>query len=157
MGFYYAAEKKRFEQEWAKLRKEYEEAGMSPETIQLLYEFDLEFFRSQRTYENHTQAMPSEYISDDGVDHSTLFRKFENSTVTFDETDFSGRYAWVDTIEDPHLAFLLPRLSNADLELLTFLILEEHSQQELAQKWGWSQKAVSRRFLRIKKFLENKK
>lgn len=154
MGFYYAAERKRFEQEWTKLRKEYEEAGMSSEKIQLLYEFDLEFFRSQRTYENHTQAMPSEYISDDGVDHSTLFRKFVNSTVTFDEADFFNRYAWVDTIEDQSLVLALRQLSNEDLELLTFLIVEEHTQRELAQKWNCSQKTISTRLKQVKHILK---
>ena len=80
MGFYYATERKRFEREWDKLRKEYEAAGMLQETIQLLYEFDLEVFRSQRTYVNHTQAMPSEYINSDEMEHSTLFRKFKLNT-----------------------------------------------------------------------------
>ena len=154
MGFHYATERKRFEQEWAKLRKEYKAAGMTSEAIQLLYEFDLEIFRSQRTYENHTQVMPGEYISGDESGHSTLFRKFSNSSVSFDEADFSGRYAWMDTIEDQRLVLALRQLPDEDLELLTFLVLEEHSQCELAQKWGWSQKAVSRRFLKIKKFLE---
>lgn len=155
MGFYYAAERKRFEREWAKLRQEYEAAGMTLEAIQLLYEFDLEFFRSQRTYENHTQAMPSEYIGDDESEYSTLFHKFKNSAVSFDEKDFPGRYAWVDAIEDQRLVLALRQLPDEDLELLTFLVLEEHSQCELAQKWGWSQKAVSRRFLKIKKILGN--
>lgn len=154
MGFYYAAERKRFEQRWAKLRKEYEEAGMPSETIQLLYEFDLEFFRSQRAYENHTQAMPSEYVSNDGTSHSTLFRKFPISTVTFDETDFSGRYAWVDAIENQKLALMLQKLSKEDLELLTFLVLEEHTQKELAEKLGCTQEAISKRFVRIKKILK---
>ncbi len=54
MGFYYAAEKKRFERKWAKLRREYEAAGMNPADIQLLYEYDLEYFRSHRTYMSHT-------------------------------------------------------------------------------------------------------
>lgn len=154
MGFYYATERKRFEREWAKLRKEYEAAGMTTETIQLLYKFDLELFRSQRTYENHTQVMPSEYISGDESGHSTLFRKFSNSTVSFDEADFSGRYAWVDTIENQRLALLLRQLSDKDLELLTFLILEEHTQRELAQKWGCSQAAISQRCKKIKKLFQ---
>lgn len=154
MGFYYATERKRFEREWAKLRREYEAAGMSTEAIQTLYEFDLEFFRSQRTYENHTQVMPSEYIKDDNSGHSTLFRKFAFSTVTFDEADFSGRYAWVDTIENQRLSCALKQLSDEDLELLTFLVLEEHTQRELAQKWGCTQAAISQRYKKIKKLLE---
>jgi DNA-directed RNA polymerase specialized sigma subunit len=151
MGFYYATERKRFEREWDKLRKEYEAAGMLQETIQLLYEFDLEVFRSQRTYVNHTQAMPSEYINSDEMEHSTLFRKFKLNTTTFDESNFSGQYAWVDSIENQKLALILRQLSDKDLELLTYLVLEEHTQRELAQKWGCAQSAISQRFKKIKK------
>lgn len=151
MGFYYATERKRFEREWDKLRKEYEAAGMTQETIQLLYEFDLEVFRSQRTYVNHTQAMPSEYINSDEMEHSTLFRKFKLNTTTFDESNFSGQYAWVDSIENQKLALILRQLSDKDLELLTYLVLEEHTQRELAQKWGCAQSAISQRLKKIKK------
>jgi DNA-directed RNA polymerase specialized sigma24 family protein len=155
MGFYYAAERKRFEQEWDKLRKEYMTAGMPAEAIQVLYDFDLDFFRSQRIYETHTQPVPSEYIGEDESELSTLFRKFENCVVCFDEADFFDRYAWIDTIEDPQLLSLLRQLKNHDLELLTFLVLEGHSQCELAEKWGCSQKAVSKRFRRLKNFFKN--
>lgn len=152
MGFNYAIERKKFEQKWAELRKEYEAAGMDQEAIELLYQFDLEAFRSERTYARHTQTLPSEYI-DDESENTTLFRKFVNSTVFFDESDFYGRYAWVDTIENQHLALALRQLSDKDLELLTFLALEEHTQRELARKWGCSQKSVSARLKRIKNFL----
>ena len=153
MGFYYATERKRFEREWAKLRRDYEAAGMSAEAIQLLYEFDLEFFRSQRTYENHTQVMPSEYIGDDNSGHSTLFRKFAISTVTFDEADFVGRYAWVDTIENQDLLQHLRQLSKDDLELLTLYVIEEFTQSEIAQKLGCNQSVISKKLKRIKIFL----
>lgn len=151
MGFYYAAEKKGFDRKWAKLRREYEAAGMNPADIQLLYEYDLEFFRSQRTYINHTQAMPNEYIQDNQAHNSTLIRRFRICADSIDEADFSGRYAWVDTIENQRLAQLLHQLSDEDLELLTFLVLEEHTQRELAKKWGCTQAAVSQRFNKIKK------
>lgn len=156
MGFYYAAERRRFEQEWAKLRKEYAAAGMDEYAIQLMYEFDLEVFRSQRTYSNHTQALPDEYIDEDGLNRSALFRKFVNGTVSFDEADFFGRYAWVYTIENQKLVHLLQQLTDKDLELLTFLVLEEHSQRELAQKWRCTQEAVSKRFLKIKKIFTSR-
>lgn len=76
MGFNYARERKKFEREWAKLRKEYEEVGMSAEAIQSLYTFDLEVFRSERIYASHTQALPNEYITGDESERSALFRKF---------------------------------------------------------------------------------
>lgn len=150
MGFNYALERKRFEGKWAKLRKEYENMGMSQEIIDLLYQFDLDAFRSERTYANHTLPLPSEYIGD-GAEHTAIFRKFVNSAVSFDESDFSGQYAWVDTIEDQRLVLALRKLSTEELELITFLVLEEHTQQELAQKWGCSQAAISQRYRKIKK------
>lgn len=154
MGFNYALEKSNFEREWAKLRKVYEKAGMTEEAIQSIYEFDLETFRSERTYASHTQALPNEHINEDELDRTTLFRKFVNSTVSFDESDFSGQYAWVDTIEDQRLVLAMRKLSTEELELITFLVLEEHTQQELARKWGCSQAAISQRCKKIKKFFK---
>ena len=60
MGFNYAKEKRKFDQEWAVLRALYESHGMEQEAIDSLYEFDLQWFRSRRTYENHTQPFPAE-------------------------------------------------------------------------------------------------
>ena len=42
-------------------------------------------------------------------------------------------------------------LSIEELEILTFLTLEEHSQKELAERWGCSQRAISKKFQKIKK------
>lgn len=153
MGFSYALERKRFEGKWANLRKEYEKAGMSQETIDLLYQFDLETFRSERAYANHTLPLPSEYIGD-GSEYTAIFRKLANSAVSFDESDFSGQYAWVDTIEDQRLVLALRKLSAKELELITFLVLEEHTQQELARKWGCSQAAISQRCKKIKELFK---
>lgn len=58
MGFNYAKEKEKFDREWAKLRKDYAQAGMGEEAIQEMYEFDLAAFRSQRTCANRTQRLP---------------------------------------------------------------------------------------------------
>jgi len=52
------------------------------------------------------------------------------------------------------LALALRKLSKEDLELLTFLVLEEHTQRELAEKWGCTQAAISQRYKKIKKILK---
>lgn len=154
MGFNYAQEKKRFDQTWDGLYKEYIEAGMDPESIQSLYEFDLDFFRSQRRYRSHTQDLPLETNSGETKGISALLCRFTHGTSSFSESDFSGRYTWVDTIENPQLSLRLKQLSDEDLELLTLLVFEEWSQRELAQILGCSQSAISQRFNRIKKFLK---
>jgi len=53
MGFNYAREKLRFEKKWQLIRQQYEQAGMSPEDIKQMYDFDWAWFKSQRKYFNH--------------------------------------------------------------------------------------------------------
>ena len=48
MGFNYAAEKKKFETLWARLRREYRTAGMSDAAIQKMHDFDWEVFKQER-------------------------------------------------------------------------------------------------------------
>ncbi len=154
MGFYYALEKARFDRAWSKLRKEYQQAGMNEDAIEALYLYDWAAFRSQRSYENRTQPLPSEFISESISENSTLVQRFSTLTTTFDESDFPGRYAWTDTIEDQRLAALLRQLSQDDLELLTYLVIEDHNQTETAQRWGCSQSSISTKFAKIKNFLK---
>ena len=60
MTFNYAVEKRKFEKVWEKLAKSYAEAGMEPEAIKAMYEFDWEIFKSERNEALHTLdgAMP---------------------------------------------------------------------------------------------------
>lgn len=155
MGFHYANEKKKFDHEWKRLRKEYADAGMSPSAIEAIHDYDWEAFLSRRTYENHTQPLPDAFLSGEVKEQgSKLFKKYSSLSAAFDEEDFLGRYAWLSSIEDTDLSTKLGKLSVQDLELLTFIILEEHDQRELARIWGCSQSAISQRLKKIKKFLK---
>ena len=57
MGFNYGLEKKNFDSQWAVTRKQYEDAGMSNEAIQAMYDYDWSVFNANRSYQNHTQEM----------------------------------------------------------------------------------------------------
>ena len=57
MGFNYAAEKKKFETLWARLRREYRAAGMPDAAIQKMHDFDWEVFKQERIYRLHTQDL----------------------------------------------------------------------------------------------------
>lgn len=155
MGFNYAKERRKFEAEWRKRRQEYEQAGMDPDAVDALYRFDLDEFRSRRRYETWTQPMPDRYPTEDHVGTVSLQKNYKRLSTTFDEADFFGEAAWLDTIEDSTLLKRLRKLPQKDLELLQFIVLEGHTQEELAQKWHCSQSSISKRFLRIKKFLRN--
>ena len=154
MGFNYAKERRKFEAEWKKLRREYKQAGMDAHAIEQLYLFDLKVFCSGRVYANHTQQTPDLYIAENMTDHSSLLKKFKSLSVTFDETAFHGRYAWIEAVEDPRLASLFQKLPQKDLELLTLLAIEGYTQEEVAKRWGCKQSSISERYKKIKKFLK---
>ena len=152
MGFNYAKEKRLFDAEWLKLADEYRAAGFNEAGIQAMRDFDLEVFRQRRTFENRRQDLPSETIADDDG-CSTLFQKFNSLTVGFDESAFTGRYGWIDVIDNPALAIKLKSLSDSDKELLTLLAFDGYSQTEIGLMQGCTRSAVCQRITRIKKFL----
>lgn len=57
MEFNYGTEKKKFDTAWAKLAITYVEAGMSPEAIQEMYDYDWNRFKAARIEALHTQEM----------------------------------------------------------------------------------------------------
>ena len=155
MGFNCAQEKAKFDREWLRLRKEYADAGMSETAIQKIYDYDWYCFCRNRAYERRATQMPSlEIDSPDDDRRSALLRKNEALFTSFDESSFPDRYAWVDTLEDLRLLQAIKTLSIEELEILTFLTLEEHSQKELAERWGCSQRAILKKFQKIKKIFQ---
>ena len=154
MGFYYFEEKRKFEREWELLEAEYLAAGMEESKISLMRAFDWRWFCSRRVYENHIQSFPDELINDE-LPHSTLFQKFSVLSVMFGLEDLSGRYGWMETIEDKKLYQRLCSLDPFDLELLTMVVIEEYSQSEAARILGCSRNAIHKRMKKIKKILQN--
>ena len=155
MGFNYALEKRKFDLQWSLNQKAYRKAGMSKEDIQAMKEFDWDFFLSERRFRMHTQPLPSEYIDDNDEDGmSGLFKKFDSLKVTFGVDDLSGRYNWVEALEDEALASKLKRLKAQDLELLTLVVIDELSQEEIAQIQHTKRQNICNKITRIKNFLK---
>lgn len=155
MGFNYTMEKRKFDAKWDLLHKMYRKAGMSKTDIDEMYEYDWNTFLSERRYRMHTQALPADSISeDDGDGMSTLFRKFDSLTVTFSESDFSGRFSWVETVADTELYARLKTLSYADLELLTLFVIDGYLQTEIAEQLHTKRQNINNKIARIKKYLK---
>ena len=57
MGINFASARKKFSEDQKKLRKEYEAAGMTPEQILALYEYDLHQFNRDIAFYRHTQRL----------------------------------------------------------------------------------------------------
>ena len=155
MGFNYAAEKKKFETLWARLRREYRAAGMSDTAIQKMHDFDWEVFKQERIYRLHTQDLGIGIFDEPSAeqeDKSALMKKFLESVSRWDDYTTASRYGWIEGIGDQRLVRVLKRLSISEKELLTKYCIEDKTQQEIAAEMGLSQRAVGKQLQQLKNF-----
>ena len=156
MGFNYGLEKKNFDSQWAVTRKQYEDAGMSNEAIQAMYDYDWSVFNANRSYQNHTQEMAAPSFEQSEESYSPLMDKYREAisvTDTYHET--KSRFAWIGEIEDENLLSALEKLSDDDLEILTLYIYEGYSTVELSKAYGIAHQNISKRIIKITNFLKN--
>ena len=157
MGFNYAAEKKKFETLWARLRREYRAAGMSDAAIQKMHDFDWEVFKQERIYRLHTQDLGIGIFDEPSAeqeDKSALMKKFLESVSRWDDYTTASRYGWIEGIGVQRLVRVLKRLSISEKELLTKYCIEDKTQQEIAAEMGLSQRAVGKQLQQLKNFFK---
>lgn len=154
MEFNNGNERRKLNKKWERLRVQYQQAGMSEDAIQAMYDFDLGVLNSERSYVANTLA-----IVDDGDDNtggkSSDFKQYEKAiavTDTYHET--RTRFAWVGEIKDKRLQEGLEKLSDEELRLITLYFRDEYSTVELSKVYGIAQQNISKRILKITKFLK---
>ena len=155
MGFNYGLEKKNFDSQWAMTRKQYEDAGMSSEAIQAMYDYDWSVFNANRSYQNHTQEIAAPSFEQSEESYSPLMNKYQEAvsvTDTYHET--KSRFAWIGEIENERLLSALENLSEDDLKLLTFYAYEGYTVTEISKVLGVSQPTISIKIKRITNFLK---
>ncbi len=156
MGFNYGLEKKNFDSQWAVTRKQYEDAGMSSEAIQAMYDYDWSVFNANRSYQNHTQEMAAPSFEQSEESYSPLMDKYREAisvTDTYHET--KSRFAWIGKFEDEQLLSALESLSELDLKILTLYVYVGYTESEIAGELGGSKVAIHKRIEKITKFLKN--
>ena len=146
-------ERKRFEREQARLRKEYLAAGMTEEQIAELRAFDEEWFRQRRTEARHTQELDIYTSEDEERKDNPLIEKFSDR-LTVTDKHWQGRYAWIEQIADERLYRAIKALSDEDKELLTLLYKYSYSQTKIASIYGVVKVVICKKIKRIKKFLK---
>ncbi len=152
MSFIYAAERNRFDAEWEKLRKEYASAGMSEESIDAMYQYDLQQFNADRAYTRHNCPLnlSHELIGeDDEFENPFLEKHFEQFTTTYDKLGTHSRYWWLEELDDPRLSAAVPLLTSEEKELLTLYFVERYTTRELAKKYKVTHVAISQQLQRI--------
>ena len=152
MTFNYGAEKRKFEKVWAKLAKTYAEAGMEPEAIKAMYEFDWEIFKSERNEALHTQEFAIPESTDEEMDdcESPLYEKFlEQLSSEYDTYGSHSRYWWLEELTTPCLTIGVPALTVEDKELLTLYIVDGLTIREIARYLNLQKSTISERLQRI--------
>ena len=156
MGFNYGLEKKNFDSQWAVTRKQYEDAGMSSEAIQAMYDYDWSVFNANRSYQNHTQEMAAPSFEQSEESYSPLMDKYREAisvTDTYHET--KSRFTWIGEIEDEQLLSALENLKDEDLEIITMYAYEGYDITEISKVYGVSRPTISIKIKRITNFLKN--
>ena len=156
MGFNYGLEKKNFDSQWAMTRKQHEDAGMSSEAIQAMYDYDWSVFNANRSYQNHTQEMVAPSFEQSEESYSPLMNKYQEAvsvTDTYHET--KSRFAWIGEIENEQLLTALETLKTEDLEIITMYAYEGYDITEISKVYGVSRPTISIKIKRITKFLKN--
>ena len=156
MGFNYGLEKKNFDRQWAIMRKQYEDAGMSIEVIQAMYEYDWSVFNAARSYQNHTQEIAAPSFEQGEEDYSPRMNKYQEAiSITEHYRETKSRFTWIGEIEDERLLSALENLSDADLELITLYAYEEYDTVEISKVFGTTKQNISKKIRRITNFIKN--
>ena len=155
MSFNNGNERRKLNAKWEQLRVQYREAGMSEEAIQAMYEFDLGVLNSERAYDASTVAVCD---GEDDVDarKAADLKQYEAAiTVTDTYHETKTRFIWVGEIQNERLHAGLEKLSDEELQLVTLYFHEKYSTVELSKVYGIAQQSISKRILKITKFLKN--
>ena len=153
MGWNNAYERKKFEAKQKKQAEEYRALGMSEEQIQIMYEFDLEQFNSNRSYYSHTQSfIPDDFDeSEDDDEKLSIFEKFKDAlTISIEDSSDKSKYWWIEEIDEPETVKKIKSLSERDLEILTLMVIDELTHEEIAKIMGVCVRTIERVNARFK-------
>ena len=139
MGFYYATEKAKFDEKWKKLEDWYRKSGMSEDAIREMREYDWNELKARRRYENKRD--------ESGAD-------IEEFAEPETERKTSGRYGWIEDLNNTALVHKLRKLTLHELEIITLLNVDDLTQQQAAEKMGIPYRTFKYKIKKIKDFLK---
>jgi len=154
MEFICSRERRKLEEEWVVFRPEYAAAGMSEADIDAMYRFDRQVLNRDRAYYTHTQFFCEIFPDGDeaGEDNSPLIHsQLEHLCVGPPEISECGRYGWIEDLNNPELSGQLRQLPRADLEYLSYRVVDHLSCADIAYLRNVSRAAVTQRYKRIAK------
>ena len=149
-------EKKNFDSQWDVIRKQYENAGMSSEAIQAMYDYDWSVFNANRSYQNHTQEIAAPSFEQSEESYSPLMNKYQEAiSVTDHYCETNSRFAWIGKIENERLLSALESLSELDLKILTLYVYAGYTESEIASALESKRITIHKRIERMTMLLKN--
>lgn len=146
-------ERRKFEARQKKQAEEYRALGMTEEQIQAMYEFDLEQYKNDRRHYSHTQSfIPDDFDeSEDDDEKLSIFEKFKDVlTTSIEDSGNKSRYWWIEEIDEPETVKKIKSLSERDLEILTLMVIDELTHEEIAKIIGVCVRTIERVNARFK-------
>lgn len=177
MRFPYGKNRKIMEEEYNELAIICREENKSEEMIEQIHDLLLHQLNRDRAYITHTQpyecydssndrdrrnthtqnSKRSEDGDNDIVDEGRLplLKKFSAQlSVTQGEICEWGRMDWIEDLGTVEIIVWVKEQSEKDIELLTLLSVDGLKQKEVAEMWGVSDAAISKRMKKIRTSLK---
>ena len=154
MYFNYGYERRLFEQDQAKKRREYRRAGMSEEAIREMYEYDLYVFNNERKEIKH-RVHYSEMLTYDAETGDSRYMDMDEFPSKIKHIDYSLIGSkWLEDMENP---YLYKALSNMPKDYITIvgMKMDGYTNLEIANSFGVIETAIINKVHRIRKILKN--
>lgn len=150
MGFNFGRARRQFERTQAKLKKEYEAAGMDEEQMTAMYELDLHLFNRDVAYFTHNQSLEVCLDDDSDTDNCPFRKNYLEGFSVYQQPSMATRFWWLDEIENPAVYEKLSSLSHGELMLIDNLAFRGLSQNEIAIRYNLTQSGISRQIIAIR-------
>lgn len=138
MGFNYAREKRKFDEEWNEKERWYRESGMSEDAIREMYEYDWREFNSTRKFYRY---------GDDDVNVESITEENEDAV----NKAFSEE--WIELLDTSDLVRKVRKLPADYIEIIDLMVRENLTQKEIAGRMNCSQQNIAKKIEKIRKLL----
>lgn len=157
MAFNYGKGRYIMELENARITAICKKENMAKEKINVIRRMLLDNLNNDRKFYTHTQSYDNLQFSDGSRANegkSPLLDKFADKFSVFQPNICEwGHLDWTEDIDTVEIAAWIKSQPEQNIELLTLMIVDDLKQKEIAELWGCSDAAISKRLKNIRNSL----
>ena len=154
MNYNNSANRQRFEREQRRLAKKYKALGMSDEAIQIMYEYDLSVFNSNRRFIEHMAAVEemTAYDHSTGESHYNDMDEFPSQPAQIHYSLMDAK--WLEEIEAKSLYKALTTMPEDYITIIS-MKMDGYTNLDIANSFGVIETAIINKIRRIRKIIKN--